>query len=103
MTVTAEDAAEWAKVVDDDRELFDRVFAAVVGRITSVYALPAAPTDEQTADWDMAILLASARLWKRRLTPEGLIDTPLGGVIRIGGFDRDEQALLAQFEIWAIG
>lgn len=80
-----------------------RVLGAVRSKIMATHALPLVPTSDQLDAWDEAHVLAAARLWKRKDTPEGIIDFGGAGVIRVGRFDADVEDLLAEFVVYAVG
>lgn len=116
MAVTAPDVLEWLGVTDGDQITnvtpgVERVLAAVTATIRATHAppvLPASPTADdtawfvqQTAAWEQAHIMAAGRLWRRRSTPEGVMNFDAGGVIRVGSFDADVEQLLAPFKVWA--
>ena len=95
MAVTAATVAEWGKFdppAAPDDVLLDRVLAAVTDHITEHY-YTADPFHERQ---EQALLIQTARLWKRRDTPEGVIDFSDLGVVRVSRVDPDVELLLTR-------
>lgn len=93
MTVTASDVAAWARFAlptGTELTLLESVVSAATERLARDYYLD----DPTTSAQDQAILLVSARLWKRRDTPEGR--DAFGGdiAVNISPEDADAVALL---------
>lgn len=109
MTVTIDDLADRVGIttpVDPESATgvnLARVLGAVRSKIAAGHKPPDEPTDDQVDAWDEATLLAAARLWKRRSTPEGVLGLGTEGVIRVGRFDADVADLLAEFVTFTIG
>ena len=49
---------------------------------------------------DLAVLMLTSRLWKRKSTPEGIMSFEGNGVIRVGAYDADVERLLAPYRVW---
>ena len=93
MTVSAADVAVWGRFAvptGAELALLTSTIAAATARLSRDYYLD----DPTTSDQDLAITLLSARLWKRRDTPEGR--DAFGGdiAVSISGDDADVVALL---------
>lgn len=67
-------------------------------RLTATWGWPDVP-----AQIAQATQIQAARLYKRRSSPEGVLGNSEWGVIRLSRIDPDVQALLAPFELKAIG
>jgi len=52
---------------------------------------------------EQAIVMATARLWKRKGTPEGVMIFGPDGVIRVGAFDADVEKLLGSYNAFNVG
>lgn len=97
MAVTAADVAHWAKLPSvpsgTELDLLERTLAAVIVHITERYAVP-----DLVEDWDaaqeQALMMQTARIWRRRSTPEGLAAFGDSGVMRVFGLDADVEKLL---------
>lgn len=93
MAVTAANVALWGKFTlpaADELALLDRVIAAVTEHIYEHYRVSNPMTDTQ----ELAIILQSARLWKRRDTPEGVIAFDELGAVRVSRLDPDVDMML---------
>ena len=93
MAVVAADVAAWGRFTlptGAELTVLDATVAAATTRLTRDYYIDTPTTSEQ----DLAILLLSARLWKRRDTPEGR--DAFGGdiAVSISAEDVDVVALL---------
>lgn len=104
MTITAEQVFAWlGQTVPEpgagDLLLMGTVVDAVTEHVAKFYAAP----DPITADWDLAHIIAAARLWQRRKSPAGVIDLGEFGGIRVGALDRDVESLLAPDKVIAFG
>lgn len=99
MAITLADVKAWSKITTATEDaLLQRVLDAVVDRAEADYDLPIA----YTPSIELALSMAVARLWKRRDTPEGISAFADAGVIRVGSFDSDVDALLAPYKRWAV-
>ena len=93
MAVTAADVAAWGRFdtpTGDELTLIDNVIAAVTVYLSRHYVID----DPTTAAQDLAITMQTARLWKRRDTPEGR--DAFGGefAVTVSGVDGDVSDLL---------
>lgn len=93
MAVTAASVASWGRFdlpTGAELTLLETTIAAATARLGRDYYLDDPTTDDQ----DLAITLVSARLWKRRDTPEGR--DAFGGevAVSISSEDADAVALL---------
>lgn len=101
MAVTVDDVVEWGKLPDPGSEepLLQKVLDAVVAHVTAHYVV-----DEDPANWtddqDVAVLMQTVRLWKRRDTPEGLLEFEELGAVRVSSIDGDVERLLAPIQRW---
>lgn len=94
MTITVADIKAWGKITtSSDDALIQAVLDAVVDHVETLHDLPSSysPAARQ------AVIMQCARLWKRRDTPEGVLNFQDSGVIRIGNLDNDVQTMLAPF------
>lgn len=82
-----------------EEALLDKVLAAVVAHIQRFYVVPA---DVTTWDDDIqiAVMLQTVRLWKRRQTPEGLLEFDELGAVRVSSLDGDVEKLLGPLQAW---
>jgi hypothetical protein len=101
VAVTVDDLADWLNISlatgDPRTPLLQRTLDATTQRVESRCDLPAVWPE----DINLAITMQSARIWKRRNTPEGVTLGEFGG-IRTVLFDRDVEDLLTpwlKFEI----
>lgn len=74
-------------------ELLELTISAVVGHFTTYYVVDADP-DEWTAEQDVAALMQTSRLWKRRDTPQGIAQFGVEGVVTVTSIDKDVENLL---------
>ena len=93
MAVTAADVAAWGRFAvptGTELSILEQTISAATARLSRDYYLDDPTTDDQ----DLAIILVSARLWKRRDTPEGR--DAFGGevAVSISSEDADAVALL---------
>lgn len=98
MAVTAADVAEWIKITvptGTDLEALERVVAAVTVHVGKYHTAP----DPVTEDWEQALIMQSARLIKRRTSPEGVIAFDELGAIRVSRLDNDVAALLEPYRV----
>lgn len=104
MAVEISDVWQWLGVTDatqqDDGEVaMTRVLAAVIEHAQDTYTLP----EEYTPGIEQALIMQTARYWKRKSTVEGVMNFgPEGGAIRIGQFDPDIDRLLAKCQVWNV-
>lgn len=97
MSVTAAQVATWGKFTlpsdgSDERALLDLVVSAVVEHISEFYCVEAPFSPAQ----QIAALMQSARVWRRRDTPEGVVAFDELGAIRVTRLDPDVAALLTR-------
>lgn len=97
---TAAEVFNWLAVSAphaDDLAQMDLVLAAVEAHVAQGHTRPitAAP------DYELAVVMQSARVYKRRNSPEGVVSFGEDGAIRVSSIDRDVAALLAPFRSWA--
>jgi len=78
------------------------VVDAVAASLARTYTSPTA-TPGDVADWDLAVTMQSARLWKRKSSPEGVIANSEFGAIRVTRFDRDIEQMLDPFAQFQVG
>lgn len=100
MAVTASQVATWSKFpvpTGDELTLLDLVVGAVTAHVTDHYVV----TDPLTDREELAIIMQSARLWRRRDTPEGVVAFDDLGAIRISRLDADVVELLTP--LWNFG
>lgn len=93
MAVTAADVARWGRFdtpTGDELTLLERIISAAEGKLSRLYYL----SDPLTAEQEQAVILVSARLYKRRDTPEGR--DAFGGeiAVTIDSEDADAVSLL---------
>lgn len=96
----------WAKITaggEDVDELLERVLTAVVAHATRTLAAPAVDDEDGIVLWEQALYMQAARIWKRRDTPEGVINWGPDGVVRVNRFDADVVELLEPFRKFVIG
>ena len=88
----AERVADWLRVDRNsvDLALLASVYAAVVEHVAENYIVDDPLTDAQ----QLAVWLQTARLWRRRDTPEGVAAFGDIGIIRVSVLDADVRALL---------
>lgn len=91
------DVFEWMGTPSVDEEqtvLMQKVVSAVIARISRGWE---APTFEPDDDWVLAHIMQSARIWKRKSSPEGIIDNSEFGAIRVTRIDADIADMLVDF------
>ena len=100
MPVTAADVARWAdlELSEDDETVMTAVITAVTSAVAHSFDVP----ETEPADVTQAITMQSARLYKRRGTPNGLEGVTGEFVARVSRFDPDVASLLAPFERWSM-
>lgn len=95
MSVTVDACVSWTKLPElpqegDERELAERVLAAVVEHIDRYYV-----TDEEhESTVAMATMMVWAREWRRRDTPEGVAAFADLAAIRVTAIDPDVREML---------
>lgn len=103
MAVTVDDVVEWGKLpieaASEDETLLGTVLDAVIEHVTTHYVVDEDP-DNWTADEDLAVKMQTVRLWKRRDTPEGLLEFEELGAVRVSSVDGDVERLLAPIQRW---
>lgn len=95
MNVTAATVASWGKFnlpTGAELDLLEGVVAAVAEHVGTHYYVADPPTADQT----LAMIMASARLWKRRSTPEGVQQFGDAIAVRISSIDPDVEKLLVR-------
>lgn len=93
MAVTAADVSTWGKFplpTGDELTLLELCIAAVTDHVSDHYVVSTPLSDRQS----LAITMQSARLWRRRDTPEGVIAFEDLGAIRVSRMDPDVEQLL---------
>lgn len=93
MAVTAADVSTWGKFplpTGDELTALDLVIAAVTDHVTAHYVVDDPLSDRQS----LAITMQSARLWRRRDTPEGVVAFEDLGAIRVSRMDPDVETML---------
>ncbi len=87
---------------DEDEALLVRVIEAVEAHVahTHLVPVPVAPDTDRPADFDQAIIMAAARLWDRRNTPNGIGGFGEFGSVRVTSIDPDVTSLLAPYRRW---
>ena len=98
MAVTIEDCQDWVfsstgAVVADADPLMPSVLAAVEAHLATQYVKP----DGDSADWDLATMMLTARWWARRQSPSGVAGVNDFGVVRVSRVDPDIASLLTAF------
>lgn len=103
MAVSVDDVVAWGKLptptVGTEADLFAKVLAAVVEHVTANYVVDADPAN-WTDDQDIAVMMQTTRLWKRRDTPEGLLEFDELGAVRVSSIDGDVEKLLSPIQRW---
>lgn len=104
MAVSVDDVVAWGKLPDPgtgtpEETLLGKVLDAVVAHVTANYVVDADPA-EWTDDQDIAVMMATVRLWKRRDTPEGLLEFDELGAVRVSSVDGDVEKLLSPIQRW---
>lgn len=87
-TPTAEHLVQMQLVVD-----------AVQAHVARFYDPPVLAPD---ADWRLGLIMQSARVWKRKDSPQGIIANDEFGVVRVSRLDADIAEMLAPFRQWGI-
>lgn len=77
-------------------DLIERCLNAVIAQITTTYTV-ADDDSTWTEDINLAVIMQTARLIERRMTPNGTFAISEFGQIRMSGFDPDVKALLAPY------
>jgi len=102
---TVDDVAAWAGIsqrsttVDDLlTQCLDATVAAVGARLG-----PWAPITDWSPTVYQAVLMQSARLYKRRSSPEGVAGFGDLGIVRVTTFDPDIEAMLNPDLAWHFG
>lgn len=93
MTVTAADVANWASFpipTGDELDLLESVVAAVTVQVARNYLVSTPMRDDER----IAIIMQAAALWRRRLTPEGVLSFDELGAVRVSRLDPDVERLL---------
>ena len=98
--VTVDDCHEWIMSatggpVSDADPMLATVLAAADAHLAANYQRPADGAD--SADWDLATVMLTARLWGRRQSPSGVAGVNDFGVVRVGRVDPDIASLLTAF------
>lgn len=104
MAVTVADVVLWGNLptptpASAEETLLTKVLAAVVAHVQSYYEVAADPAD-WSQDIDVAVMLQTVRLWKRRQTPEGLLEFDELGAVRVSSLDGDVEKLLGPIQSW---
>jgi hypothetical protein len=101
VTVTATDVAGWSGVqmhelttVEQDR--LEATLAAVTAHVEH-HCLPALEL-ARGADFDQAVIMQTARLWKRRGSPEGVAGFGDLGTVYVTRLDHDVARLLEPYK-----
>lgn len=99
--ISVEDVVAWTPGMSmpegDELALLERVLAAVLEGVALECTLP----DEGSPSIDQAIIMQTARLWRRRDSVDGVAAFNNDfGPIRVNRFDSDVQALLAPYMAW---
>jgi hypothetical protein len=94
MTVTAATVALWSKFPlpdpEDELALLELIIAAVTEHVEDHYVVADPMTDSQ----ELAVMMQSARMWRRRDTPEGVIAFDELGAVRVTRLDPDVERML---------
>lgn len=96
--ITGDDVFAWLGTPApsvEARASMDIVVAAVTANIDRNHDAPIDPAS--IADWDLACVMQSARIWKRKSSPEGVIASDEFGVIRVTRIDADVAQMLDPF------
>lgn len=91
--ITAATVAKWGQFglpTDEELDLLERVIAGVIEHIEDYYSVSDPLTDAQ----EQAVLLQCSRLWRRRMSLDGVAAFNDFGPIRISSLDPDVQMLL---------
>lgn len=99
MSVTIEDCQAWVfsstgAVVADADPLLQRALDAATAHLEANYLVP----ETDFADWDLATIMLTARLWGRRQSPTGVAGVNDFGVIRVSRVDPDIASLLTAYK-----
>jgi hypothetical protein len=77
--------------------------AIVVDAVTANVAKTHTAPDFDEPDYDLAVTMQCARIWKRKSSPEGVIANSEFGAIRITRFDSDIERMLDPFANFVVG
>jgi hypothetical protein len=83
-------------------ESMQGVVDAVLANLARTHTSPTVDPGELD-DWDLAVTMQCARLWKRKSSPEGVISNGEFGAIRVTRFDKDIDAMLDPFATFVVG
>jgi len=100
--ITAEDVFKWMGTPSPSAaatESMAKVVAAVVSNAAKTHTVP----DPDDPDYDLALTMMSARLWKRKSSPEGVIASSEFGAIRVTKFDSDIERMLDPYANLVVG
>lgn len=113
MTIDRATVRTWGKLPEVDGEdtdldaLLQRVIDGCLAHARRQYPAPdpAATGYEagDTAEWELGLLLQISRLWRRRSTPEGVLQFGQDGAVRVSRFDPDVDEILSDFRVWNVG
>ena len=84
-----------------DSETLALMEQCIDAAINSVEAYCSVP-DVYPVAVEQAVLMLASRLWDRRKTPNGISMGDFG-VVRVGSYDADIEALLAPYRNWNFG
>jgi len=105
VTVVADDVFKWMGTPSTTPaaiESMTKVVDAVYANVARTHTMPVVDADPN-ADWDLAITMQSARLWKRKSSPEGVIANSEFGAIRVTRLDPDIERMLDPFASFVVG
>lgn len=96
---TAEQVADWADLEADagTLETIQTCVDAVEASLLTTYDFD---PDDCPADVFQAVLMQSARLYRRRTTPDGIATFGQDFAVRVNRFDPDIDALLEPYKKW---
>lgn len=95
--IEAQDVFDWMgtpQVTDLQQAQMTKVVKAVITRISRGWDAPEIGEDD---DWKLAHIMQSARVWKRKVSPEGVIANDQFGAIRVTRIDADIADMLIDF------
>lgn len=93
--ITPDDVFDWMSTPGiRNHDSMQRVVNAVIARISRGWTPPAVQPND---DWILAHIMQAARIWKRKASPEGVIDSGEFGPIRVTRIDADIADLLSDF------
>jgi len=103
MTVTPDDVFKWMGTPSTTPAALESMGKVVTAVYANASKTHNAPDPDVDPDWDLAITMQSARLWKRKSSPEGVIANSEFGAIRVTKFDADIERMLDPYANLVVG